>query len=44
MLLLLLLFRLIFVQSKVISREKFSSLLAYATLNFDMANVSRMRS
>ena len=30
-------------QSKVISRKKFSSPLAYSTLYFDMANVSRMR-
>ena len=30
-------------QSKVISRKKFSSLLAYSTLYFDMANVSRTR-
>ena len=30
-------------QSKLISRKKFSSLLAYSTLYFDMANVSRMR-
>ena len=30
-------------QSKVISRKKFSSLLAYSTLYFDMADVSRTR-